>query len=169
MSSLDKNGKITFDEFVTMMNRIMSSLDKNGDGKITLEELKDIMSSLDENGDGKITFDEFVTMMNRIMSSLDKNGDGKITLEELKDIMSSLDKNGDGKITFDELKEDTIFADMVASTAPDADGILGNYLNGMNNGMVDSGTNEYDYIGNGNGVKKLHGNRDVNMNNGMVD
>eukprot|EP01084_Bolivina_argentea_P272484 463953_1 len=35
----DKNGKITFDEFVTMMNRIMSSLDKNGDGKITLEEL----------------------------------------------------------------------------------------------------------------------------------
>merc|ERR1711920_156871 len=95
------------------------------------DEIKDIMASLDENGDGVMDFDEFVQMMDRRMSInsqraeieqtfkvFDKNGDGKITFDELKEVLTQLgedvtdkdvadmikeaDLNGDGAIDFDE-------------------------------------------------------------------
>merc|ERR1712174_84819 len=81
-----------FDEFVQMMDRRMSInsqyaeieqtfkvFDKNGDGKITFDELKEVLTQLGEdvtdkdvadmikeadiNGDGAIDFDEFMIMM----------------------------------------------------------------------------------------------------------
>ena len=99
--------------------------------EMTDEELKDIMSSLDENGDGVMDFQEFVQMMDRRMSIssqraeieqtfkvFDKNGDVKITFDELKEVLTQLgeevtdkdvmdmikeaDLNGDGAIDFEE-------------------------------------------------------------------
>merc|ERR1712157_706784 len=81
-----------FNEFVMMMDRRMSInsqraeieqtfkvFDKNGDGKITFDELKEVLTQLgeevtdkdvsdmikeaDTNGDGAIDFDEFMVMM----------------------------------------------------------------------------------------------------------
>ena len=66
--------------------------------EITDEEIKDIMSNLDENGDGVMDFNEFVGMMNRRLSLNSQRA-------ELKETFKVFDKNGDGKISFDELKE----------------------------------------------------------------
>jgi len=88
----DGNGTIDFNEFVTLMARqtttgdkdgeIMEAFklfDKNGDGKISSEELKEVMVNLGEkmgdkeisemikeadlDGDGEINYEEFVRMM----------------------------------------------------------------------------------------------------------
>eukprot|EP01083_Nonionella_stella_P022567 62413_1 len=119
----DGNGTVEPEEISAVMKVLGVDL--------TLEELKDIMSSLDENGDGVMDFNEFVTMMDRRMSInsqraeieqtfkvFDKNGDGKITFDELKEVLTQLgeevtdkdvmdmikeaDLNGDGAIDFNE-------------------------------------------------------------------
>ena len=119
----DGNGTVEPEE----ISEVMKVLGVN----LSLEELNDIMSNLDENGDGVMDFDEFVLMMDRRMSInsqraeieqtfkvFDKNGDGKITFEELKEVLTQLgeevsdkdvmdmikeaDFNGDGAIDFEE-------------------------------------------------------------------
>merc|ERR1719297_797162 len=121
----DGNGTVEPEE----ISEVMKVLGVN----LTLEELTDIMSNLDENGDGVMDFNEFVMMMDRRMSInsqraeieqtfkvFDKNGDGKITFDELKEVLTQLgenvtdkdvadmikeaDTNGDGAIDFDEFK-----------------------------------------------------------------
>lgn len=42
-----------------------------------------VMSRLDRNGDGKLSGDEIPSWMQRRMETLDKNGDGELTVEEL--------------------------------------------------------------------------------------
>eukprot|EP00483_Globobulimina_turgida_P005108 UN05118 len=88
----DDDGKIDFDEFITMMENRMflpsntfeyqdafKFFDKNGDGFIDFNELKDVLLSLgeeftnqdiqdmideaDTTGNGKVEFDEFINMM----------------------------------------------------------------------------------------------------------
>eukprot|EP01083_Nonionella_stella_P067954 180073_1 len=119
----DGNGMVEPEE----ISEVMKVLGVN----LSVEELADIMSNLDENGDGVMDFDEFVLMMDRRLSIhsqkpqieqtfkvFDKNGDGKITPEELKEALTELgeevtekdvmdmikeaDLNGDGAIDFDE-------------------------------------------------------------------
>jgi len=121
----DDNGHVDSDEIKGVLSKLGV--------EITGEEIKDIMASLDENGDGVMDFDEFVQMMDRRMSInsqyaeieqtfkvFDKNGDGKITFDELKDVLTALgeevtdkdvmdmikeaDLNGDGAIDFEEFK-----------------------------------------------------------------
>merc|ERR1719474_1173560 len=121
----DENGTIDPDEIKEVLGKL--GVEISGD------EIKDIMASLDENGDGVMDFDEFVQMMDRRMSInsqyaeieqtfkvFDKNGDGKITFDELKDVLTALgeevtdkdvmdmikeaDLNGDGAIDFEEFK-----------------------------------------------------------------
>eukprot|EP01084_Bolivina_argentea_P272486 463955_1 len=85
----DGNGTVEPEEISAVMKVLGVDL--------TLEELKDIMSSLDENGDGVMDFNEFVTMMDRRMSINSQRA-------EIEQTFKVFDKNGDGKITFDELK-----------------------------------------------------------------
>jgi Ca2+-binding EF-hand superfamily protein len=106
--------------------QLMSFMDINGDGKITMEEapeeLKTAFAFIDQNGDGGIDVKEAQVMVDfdnggqspvpaaatvpdytaeQLMSFMDTNGDGKIAKDEVNRLMISfggLDKNGDGEI-----------------------------------------------------------------------
>lgn len=56
------------------MRQIFNKFDKNGDGKISCAELKDMMATLGS----KTTSEE----VRRIMAEVDRNGDGYIDLKE---------------------------------------------------------------------------------------
>lgn len=82
------------------LRNIFNKFDKNGDGKISCDEIKDMMAAL-----GSQTTSEEVS---RMMAELDRNGDGYVDLkefgefhrdgdaEELREAfeMYDLDKNG---------------------------------------------------------------------------
>ncbi|KAL1561046.1 calmodulin-like protein 30 isoform X2 [Salvia divinorum] len=94
VADLDGDGFIDFNEFVEMhkkdggvktvdLHRAFQAFDKDNDGKITVEEVHELLRRLgercslqdcqkmvravDANGDGVIDSDEFITMMTRTM------------------------------------------------------------------------------------------------------
>jgi Ca2+-binding EF-hand superfamily protein len=120
---------------------LLSALDANHDGIIDEAELAkapDVLRSLDRNGDGRITADEMSPAMGRggrgpggegrggerreegpqggdaveeavkTYLALDKNGDGKLTKDEVPERMQGIfergDSNKDGVLTADELR-----------------------------------------------------------------
>ena len=91
--------------------------DKNGDGKIsvdeleavirsmgqkpTREEVKCMMENMDKDGNGTIEFDEFLEMMTSRCSRDDEDA----VETEMKEAFKIFDKDGNGFITKDELKD----------------------------------------------------------------
>ena len=113
--------------------QLMSFMDTNGDGKITMEEMKTAFALIDQNGDGGIDVKEVQIMVDfdssgqsplpaaaiapeytatQLMSIMDTNSDGLITLDEapedIKTAFAFIDQNGDGGI---DVKEAQIMAD----------------------------------------------------------
>lgn len=91
---VDGSGTIDFQEFLEMMTKHMKEtdteqelkeafkvFDKNGDGKISAEELKTVMLNLGE----KLTDDE----INEMIREADANGDGQVDYEEFVKMMSN--------------------------------------------------------------------------------
>ncbi|KAK3576762.1 hypothetical protein CHS0354_014576 [Potamilus streckersoni] len=78
----DGSGAIEFDEFLTLtksmptqsLKKIFKSIDTDNDGHITMEEMKELLRSLDQTG-----ADEKVE---RFVRKADKDGDEKISYEE---------------------------------------------------------------------------------------
>ena len=118
------------EEQISDCKEAFSLFDKDGDGSITCEELKTVMTSLGENpttteleemiqevdadGNGKIEFSEFLHMMAQKMGTrnfddealeafkvLDKDGSGSISESELRQIMNNIGEN----MTDEEIKE----------------------------------------------------------------
>lgn len=90
----DGNGKIDFSEFLTMMARKMKEsdveaeykdafavFDKDSDGFISAQELKEVMTSLGEN-----PTDNYIK---QLMTAADVNKDGRIDFEEFINMMKS--------------------------------------------------------------------------------
>ncbi|XP_022761666.1 calmodulin-like protein 3 [Durio zibethinus] len=95
------------------LKRVFQMFDKNGDGRITKEELNDslenmgifitdgeltqMIEKIDANGDNCVDIDEFGELYQSIMD--DKDGE-----EDMKDAFDVFDQNGDGYISVDELR-----------------------------------------------------------------
>ncbi|KAL6225891.1 PREDICTED: probable calcium-binding protein CML23-like isoform 2 [Fragaria vesca subsp. vesca] len=76
----------------------MSSRNLRGGGVgSSAEELKKIFNKFDKNGDGKICRDELREIFRELGS--------ETTPEEVKTIMAEFDKDGDGRIDLDEFAE----------------------------------------------------------------
>lgn len=89
-----------------------SAHDKNGDGRITLQELRQALEELDEepavaelkalmikadaDGNQSIDFAEFLAFMRRRLSQRGAEG-------EIRDAFDVFDRNGDGLVSIDEL------------------------------------------------------------------
>ena len=99
------------------MKEMFKRADKNKDGKVSIEECKQILGKIfgdlpkktidlmanyaDLNGDGYVCYGEFTDIMKQKIKRenymkefemLDKNGDGKICREEIKSVISKIEK-----------------------------------------------------------------------------
>lgn len=83
----DGNGTIDFAEFLTLMARKM----KNSDSK---QEVLEAFKVFDKDGSGKISAEE----LRQVMTSLGE----KLTDKEVDEMMKEADTNGDGEIDYEE-------------------------------------------------------------------
>ncbi|MFM1945541.1 MAG: hypothetical protein RI897_4523 [Verrucomicrobiota bacterium] len=104
-AALDANQDGTIDEVeITNASKALKTLDKNGDGKLTPDELRPEMPPRGREGAAPGSNPE--VLVNRLMQA-DANGDGKLSQAELPErmqaLMQRLDKDNDGFLTREEL------------------------------------------------------------------
>lgn len=111
---MEPNNKKTIDE----IRNIFSTFDKNSDGYITEQELRESLKNLrifmtdkeveemfmklDSNGDGLIDLDEFFLLCDNPMNNFGKEEDEE-EQENLKEAFDVFDKDKDGLISVEEL------------------------------------------------------------------
>jgi len=84
---LDKNGEVDFEEFITLMNRRSKEIDIE-------EEVLNAFKIFDKEGNGLIS----ITELRHIMMTL---GD-QLSEEEIDDMLKEADSDGDGYINYEE-------------------------------------------------------------------
>ncbi|KAF8364033.1 cal-8 [Pristionchus pacificus] len=96
------------------LREIFKEMDKNGDGRITSEELecalvqvgekpttlkiREMMAQADTDGNGCIEIDEFLSVLKKQLINPDEE-------RELKEVFRFFDRNGDGLISVEELSQ----------------------------------------------------------------
>lgn len=115
----DCDGRITSTE----LGIVMRSLGQ----RATETELKNMVTLVDQDGNGTIEFNEFLHMMSRKMKETDKE-------EELREAFRVFDRNGDGFINAAELRHvmtnlgekltDEEVEDMIKEADLDGDGLV---------------------------------------------
>jgi len=98
VATIDRNrdGQIDLDEFMVMMRRKVS----NSSSKYSLsyeDELKEAFDVFDKDGNGKITAQELADTMKALGENL--------THEDIEFMMSEVDQNDDKEIDFEEFKK----------------------------------------------------------------
>jgi len=86
------------------IDALFKEFDDNGDGQITIDEIKKNFADFDVNFNGELSFKEFKAgfVIGQIFHKIDKDGNGKVTLDEIKELF---DTDKDGNITKKEFKE----------------------------------------------------------------
>lgn len=101
-------------EKIAELKEAFALFDKDGDGRITANELENVMRSMGENptskelskiiqdldtdGSGAIEFNEFSNLMSRRYSEIKE-------MKEITDAFKMFDRNGDGVISAGELRQ----------------------------------------------------------------
>ncbi|KAI5824981.1 EF-hand [Schizophyllum commune Tattone D] len=119
------SGSLTKDQLLEVKDAF-ESFDRDGNGMITVDELRGVMHSLnrrptdeqimemidkvDVDGDGRVNFREFLMLMGADASffrpdDMVVDGAPSAAEKEIKEIFRSFDKNGDGTVSVNELKE----------------------------------------------------------------
>jgi Ca2+-binding EF-hand superfamily protein len=105
----DRDGVISAAELANAAVSL-KSLDKNGDGKLTEDEVRPQMGGRGRRGGepGETAAPSAEEMVQTLMA-FDKNGDGKLTRDEVPERMQGLfdraDANKDGALTADEIRK----------------------------------------------------------------
>ncbi len=90
-------------------NPIIAALDANRDGELSADEIENAaaaLKKLDKNGDGKITREELRPQFGRPPQGRPEGaGGGRFTPEAFVERVMQNDKNKDGKLTKDEIPE----------------------------------------------------------------
>ena len=84
---MDRDGKVDFPEFLTMMTSKVTEVD-------TEKEIKEAFKLFDKDSDGYISAEE----LRNIMMNLGE----KLTDQEVDDMIKEADKDGDGLVNFQE-------------------------------------------------------------------
>ncbi|HEY0468490.1 MAG TPA: hypothetical protein VGC79_30050 [Polyangiaceae bacterium] len=118
----DKNadGKLELSELPEQMQKFMGKADTNGDGVITVEELKageeklraEHLAKVDTDHDGKVSPEErkaaFEKFAQERFAKMDKNNDGALSKDEVGDKrwehLSVADADKSGSVTREEIK-----------------------------------------------------------------
>src|SRR4051812_28082864 len=93
---------------MTRMNPLMTALDTNNDGVIDAQEIANAsaaLKKLDKNGDGKLTQDELRPALPGGERGERDRGPGAMNADQMIARLMEFDKNGDGKLSKDELPE----------------------------------------------------------------
>ncbi|KAK5864788.1 hypothetical protein PBY51_016001 [Eleginops maclovinus] len=85
-------GKVDFEDFVELMGPKM--LAETAD-MIGVKELRDAFKEFDSNGDGQISLNELREAMKKLMGE-------QVTNREINEILRDVDLNGDGLVDFEE-------------------------------------------------------------------
>jgi len=100
----DRDSVISAEE-LKLTSESLKRLDKNGDGKLTEDELRPARGPEGQGGPGAPPQEDFA----ETLMAFDKNGDGKLTKGELPERMQNLfaraDADNDGFLTKDELRK----------------------------------------------------------------
>jgi len=122
---VNKDGKVSKEEFKSYMGKRFQRMDVDKDDVITIDELgqyergqqkkrkKSKLARLDSDGDGSISKEEFIAprikQIEKKFLKLDKNKDGKLTTDEFAKkkiqhsaLFENIDANKDGKISNEE-------------------------------------------------------------------
>lgn len=92
LSQQISGGKIDFEDFVELMGPKM--LAETAD-MIGVKELRDAFKEFDSNGDGQITIMELREAMKKLMGE-------QLNSRDIEDILRDADLNGDGQVDFEE-------------------------------------------------------------------
>lgn len=135
----DSDGELSASE-IENASKALHRLDKNGDGKLTLDEMRPdpraMANAMGRQGDGEGPMGPQggPALMLRMFKSRDANDDGKLSGDEIpepmRDRMERIDQNGDGAISRDEVERATeMFRDRIggpgAGRGPDRGGSEG--------------------------------------------
>uniref|UniRef100_A0A3Q1FIG5 Calcium binding protein 2b n=1 Tax=Acanthochromis polyacanthus TaxID=80966 RepID=A0A3Q1FIG5_9TELE len=85
-------GKVDFEDFVELMGPKM--LAETAD-MIGVKELRDAFKEFDSNGDGQISLMELREAMKKLMGE-------QVTNKEINEVLRDIDLNGDGQVDFEE-------------------------------------------------------------------
>lgn len=115
---LDKagNGYVTQDEFLAAAKKRFARKDRDGDGKLTSDELGKRFDKSDTNHDGVVTLDEYLAAATALYQQFDQQGNGHVTVADIvasprtqqraarmaAHLIKRMDRNGDGKVSRDE-------------------------------------------------------------------
>ncbi len=105
---LDRNsdGLLTQEEAGVLWNRIQVG-DSNGDGKVSLEEVRKLFGVGGEPGQDRSPQESPSDQIGSTFRRLDRNSDGYVTKEEAGEIWARIkraDADGDGKLTIEEAR-----------------------------------------------------------------